>query len=301
MCSTELLQGQRIGFGTAGLSVAVPAPRDVARSVVHAALDAGVRLLDTAASYIPDHQAVGHNEKVIADALSAWTGDRSSVIVSTKGGMIRATTIDYSTDLATCGCRRCIISDCDTSLRALDVDQVALYQLHAPDPRTPIEESVRTMAELQQAGKIREIGLSNIGLDDLTRAESVTRIASVQNRLNPADLASLAVLRACEKSGILFLAYSPLGGLGGAARRLAARSEAFAGVAGAKGTSTQSVILAWERALSPVLVPVVGARRPETIRDSASFSTMRLTDEEVALLDAAVGLPGLDSPAENLG
>jgi aryl-alcohol dehydrogenase-like predicted oxidoreductase len=287
------LLGQRLAFGVAGLSVAVPAAPEDARVVVHAALDAGVRLLDTAACYIPDHRSVGHNERLVADALRTWDGARDAVLVSTKGGITRLTTTEYAADLHTCGCRRCLLADCDASLRALEVEQIALYQLHAPDPRIPIEESVQTLADLQQHGKVRWIGLSNVSVDQLDRARAVAPIASVQNRLNPGDLTSLQVLRACEASGTAFLAYSPLGGLGGAARRLAARSKAFASIAAGRGTSTQSVMLAWARALSPVLTPVVGARRAETIRDSAHSAELYLTGKEFAALNAAL------LPAEN--
>jgi len=283
------LLGQKIAFGTAGLSVAVPAERSAARAVVHAALDAGVRVLDTAACYIPDHREIGHNEKLIADALRTWSGDAETVLVTTKGGTTRLrTTSDYGADLHDCGCRRCLVADCDNSLGALGVEQIALYQLHHFDPRIAIEDTMATLCDLQTSGKIGQIGLSNVGLEQLEQAARLTPLTSVQNRLNPGDLSSLDVVRKCDELGIAFMAYSPLGGLGGAARRLAARSDAFTSVAARRDVSPQQVMLAWARALSRVVVPVVGARKVETIRDSAKGVELLLTDTEQAELNDAV-------------
>lgn len=285
----HFLLGYKLAFGTAGLSVAVPAEPATARAVVHAALDVGVRVLDTAACYIPDHRAIGHNERLIADALRTWEGDSSTVLVTTKGVTTRfRTTPDYGADLQDCGCRRCLIADCDNSLEALDVEQIALYQAHHFDPRIPVEDTMDTLVHLQTVGKIGAIGLSNVSVEQLERAVRVAPISSVQNRLNPDDLASLDVLRRCDELDIAFLAYSPLGGLGGAARRLAARSTAFSSVAARRGVSPQQIMLAWVRALSRVVVPVVGARRAATIQDSAVGVDLILDAGEQAELNSAV-------------
>jgi aryl-alcohol dehydrogenase-like predicted oxidoreductase len=285
----KFLLDQKIAFGTAGLSVAVPTERSAARAVVHAALDADVRILDTAACYIPDHREIGHNEKLIADALRTWSGDAETVLVTTKGGTIRLTTTsDYGADLHDCGCRRCLIADCDNSLNALGVEQIALYQTHHFDPRIAVEDTMETLVYLQTSGKIGEIGLSNISVEQLERAVRIAPISSVQNRLNPSDLSSLEVVRKCDELGIAFMAYSPLGGLGGAARRLAARNDSFTSVAVRRGVSPQQVMLAWARALSRVVIPVVGARKVQTIRDSAHGVDLLLSDRDLTELNSAV-------------
>ncbi len=177
--------------------------------VIHAALDAGVRLLDTADVYCLSDEDLGHNERLMARALREWNGPRDEVIVATKGGMTRP---QGSWDRN--GRPEHLRRACDRSLQALGVDRIDLYQFHAPDPRVPFGESIGMLAELQAAGKIRWLGLSNVSVDQINAARRHIEVVTVQNRLNPFFREALTegVVEHCEDLGIGFLAYSPVGG-----------------------------------------------------------------------------------------
>src|SRR5256714_11664732 len=171
-----------IGLGAAGLSVADPPAEADAVETIAAALDAGVSLIDTAACYVPHHEAQGHNEALIAKAVAGWAGDRDRVLVASKGGIRRIRTeafeVDYLTDARPDAIRR----DCDDSLAALGAHPIGLYQLHAPDPAVPFEETVGALRDLKQAGKVRMVGLCNVSIEQIEAARVIVEIASVQNR-----------------------------------------------------------------------------------------------------------------------
>ena len=271
-----------IGLGAMPMSLDGRPPRDQAVRTIHAALDAGITLIDTADVYCQDADDVGHNERLVAEALATWSGDRGGVIVATKGGHTRGGKGSWGHD----GRPAYLRSACEASLRALGTDCVDLYQFHRPDPSIPVEESVGALAELQQAGKVRMIGVSNFSIDQIQKAQSVAGIVSVQNEFSPAFRGSKSENAYCETNGIAFLAWSPLGGMGAAAA-LPQRHRAFAAVAQESGVSAQRVTLAWELAQSPTVIPIPGASRPETILDSLMAVEVELTADQLRRLDDA--------------
>jgi len=286
------MQHRRIGqqtvsaIGLGGMPMSIEGRPDRARSIaaVHASLDAGVRLIDTADSYHLKPGEVGHNEELIAEALASWGGDTSDVLVATKGGHLRPGDGSWTLD----GSPEHLRAACDASLKRLGVEAIGLYQFHRPDPTVPYLESVGVLGELLDAGKIRMAGISNADPDQIRASQDELggRLVSVQNQYSPAFRSSLPELRLCEQMGLAFLPWSPLGGIGNAGD-LAAR-DAFATVAAAHDVSPQQVTLAWMLATAPVVVPIPGASRPETARDSAAAADLRLTDDELATLDASV-------------
>ena len=273
------LQVSAIGLGEMPMSLA--GRPDEARSIrtIHAALDAGVTLIDTADAYCRDESDFGHGERLVAKALAGWSGDPDRVLVATKGGHTRPGG-EWGLD----GRPEYLRRACEASLRALGVDTIGLYQFHRPDPEVPFAESVGALAELKAAGKVRLVGLSNVGVDQLNQARELVEVASVQNEFSPRFRRSEGELAFCAAQGIAFLPWSPLGGIG-RGRDLGGRHRAFAEVAEAHGVSPQRVALAWELAKAPVVIPIPGASRPETITDSLGAATLRLSDDDLARLD----------------
>jgi aryl-alcohol dehydrogenase-like predicted oxidoreductase len=272
-------------IGLGGMPMSIEGRPDEERSIrtIHAALDAGVTLIDTADAYHIHADEVGHNESVIAKALASYGRDTSRVLVATKGGHLRPGDGSWTVD----GSPKHLRAAVDESLKRLGVDAIGLYQYHRPDPRVPYAESVGVLAELLDAGKIRMAGISNADPDQIHEAQKVLggRLASVQNQFSPAFRSSEAELELCDRLGIAFLPWSPLGGIGRAGE-LGGRFEPFAEVAADHGVSAPRVCLAWMLAKSPVVVPIPGASRPETIIDSVQAADLVLTADEVARLDA---------------
>ena len=271
-----------IGLGAMPLSVEGRPDEDRAVRTVHAALDAGVTLIDTADAYALGHAEVGHNERLVADALRRWGGDRDAVLVATKGGHTRPPDDSWALD----GSPEHLRAACEASLRALGVEAIGLYQFHRPDPAVPYAESVGALEELRGEGKIRLVGISNADPDQIELAMQTTRLAAVQNEFSPAFRSSLPELELCARHGIAFLPWSPLGGMS-AASRLGQEHAAFAEVARERGVSPQQVCLAWELAQADVVLPIPGASRPESISDSAAAADLVLSPDELARLDAA--------------
>jgi aryl-alcohol dehydrogenase-like predicted oxidoreductase len=268
-----------IGLGEMQLSLAGRPDEAQAFRTVHAALDAGVTLIDTADAYCIDESDTGHGERLVAKALAAWPGDRDRVLVATKGGHTRPRG-DWSLD----GRPEYLRQACEASLRALGVEAIGLYQFHRPDPKVPFVESVGAMAELKAAGKVRLVGLSNVSVDQINQARQLVQVASVQNEFSPRFRRSEGELAFCAAQRIAFLPWSPLGG-SHQSRDLGGRHRAFAEVADAHGVSPQQVALAWELAKGPVVIPIPGASRPETITDSLAAASLRLSADELARLD----------------
>jgi aryl-alcohol dehydrogenase-like predicted oxidoreductase len=251
--------------------------------VIHAALDAGMTLIDTADAYCLDAAEVGHNERLIARALRAWRGSSDQVVVATKGGIVR-TGGRWDRD----GRPAHLRAACEASLRALGVEQISLYQLHAPDPAVPFEESVGALAELRQSGKVRYVGLSNVSLEDIRRAEVIVPVTSVQNRLNPyfREAPHEGVVAYCAAHGIGFLAYSPTGG-GRLTRKLP--THPLLGEVGRRlGATPHAVCLAWVLAQGSTVIAIPSARRVEHAADSASAAGLVLAPSDVAAITAAV-------------
>ena len=271
-----------IGLGAMPLSTTRghPSERDAVRTI-HAALDAGVTLIDTADAYSPSGD-MGHNERLVASALASYGGDTDAVLVATKGGHTRSSGGAWDLD----GSPAYLRAACEASLKALGVDRIGLYQYHRPDPQVPYAEAVGALADLQREGKIELVGISNANLDQIRASQDVVELASVQNELSPAFRSSEGEVAYCAEQGIAFLPWSPLGGIGKAAD-LGSDRAAFREVARAHGVSPQQVCLAWLLAKAEVVIPIPGASRPQSITDSAAAAELALTADELATLDTA--------------
>ncbi|WP_328501579.1 aldo/keto reductase [Streptomyces sp. NBC_00457] len=284
------LRVSAVGLGAMPLSIEGRPDETRALATVHAALDAGVTLLDTADSYHLPGDAPGHNEQLVARALATYGGDKADVLVTTKGGRGRPADATWTVT----GSRRHLKSAAEASLKRLGVDAIGLYQLHKPDPSVPFEESVGALRELLDEGKIRLAGVSNADAGQIRRAHAILgdRLVSVQNQYSPAVRDSEAELRLCAELGLAFLPWSPLGGISRSSLDGPSRLEgtdrfgAFHAVARERGVSPQQICLAWLLAASPTVIPIPGASRPETIRDSAAAADLVLSAEELARLDA---------------
>ncbi|MFL5493328.1 MAG: aldo/keto reductase [Gemmatimonadales bacterium] len=271
-----------IGYGGMHLSIQDRPPESQSLAVLRAVLDAGVTLLDTADVYCLDQHDIGHNERLIARALREWNGDRTRVLVATKGGVVRPGG-SWESDARPAQLR----AACDRSLRALEVDRIDLYQLHAPDPRVPFAESVGALAELRKEGKIRWVGLSNVTIDQIRTAESIVPITSVQNRLNPffREALTSGVVSHCTGRGIGFLAYSPTGG--GRLNRRLPTHPVLQQMAARHGVSTHALVLAWVLAQSPALIAIPSARTVEHALDSVQAADLTLSPADLAAIDQA--------------
>jgi aryl-alcohol dehydrogenase-like predicted oxidoreductase len=283
------LQVSAIGLGGMPMSVEGRPDEDRSIATIHAALDAGVTFIDTANAYhlgadVVGHDETGHNESLIARALESWGGDTSDVLVATKGGHLRTEDGTWILD----GRPEHLKQAVKESAARLGVETIGLYQFHRPDPEVPYGESIGALAELLDEGVIRMAGISNADPTQIRQAGDILagRLASVQNQFSPAFRSSLPELELCAEMGIAFLPWSPLGGIGRAGQ-LAERHDSFAVIARRRGVSPQQVCLAWELALSPTVVPIPGASRPESIRDSFGAADLTLTSEELATLSAA--------------
>jgi aryl-alcohol dehydrogenase-like predicted oxidoreductase len=251
-------------------------------AVLHAVLDAGVTLLDTADVYCLDHKDIGHNERLVAKALKTWSGDRSSVVVATKGGMTRPNG-GWEHD----GRPAHLKQACVKSLKALGVDCIDLYQLHTPDPSVDFADSVGALAELQEQGKIRWIGLSNVSVAQIEEARAIGTVVSVQNRLSPffREAIATAVVAHCAAEGIGFLAYSPVGG--GRLNKKLPTHPVVIPIAQRLGASPHAVVLAWVRAQGPNVIPLSAGRSVETALDSTTVPSLQLTAQDTTAIDQA--------------
>jgi aryl-alcohol dehydrogenase-like predicted oxidoreductase len=274
-------------IGLGGMPMSIEGRPEEQRSIatIHAALDAGVTLIDTADAYHLNPGEAGHNERLIARALATYGGDTSDVLVATKGGHVRPGDGSWTVD----GSPAHLHEAAEASLKALGVDAIGLYQFHRPDPKVPYEESIGALKDLLDAGKIRLAGISNATVAQIDTARRILgegHLASVQNQFSPAFRSSEGELRRCADLGIAFLPWSPLGGIGQAGD-LGANHSAVREIADGHGVSPQQVTLAWMLALAPVVIPIPGASRPASITDSAQAAGLVLTGDEVTRLSQA--------------
>ena len=270
-------------IGLGAMPMSLEGRPDEGRSIrtIHAALDAGVTLIDTADSYCISRDETGHNERLIAKALASWSGDPDRVLIATKGGHYRPGDGSWQLD----GRPQHLREACEASLKALGVDAIGLYQFHRPDPAVRYEDSVGTLKELQDEGKVQLTGISNADVQQIHLSMEILHdLASVQNEFSPRFRSSEDELRLCAEQGIAFLPWSPLGGIGRAGK-VGDRHREFDEVARAHGVSPQQVTLAWGLAQAPVVVPIPGASRPETILDSLQAAELQLSADELARLD----------------
>lgn len=274
-----------IGLGGMPMSIEGRPDRDRSVATIHAALDAGVTFIDTADAYHLHADEVGHNEELIAEALRSWGGDASGVLVATKGGHLRPGDGSWTKN----GRPEYLKEAAKASATRLGVEAIGLYQFHRPDPEVPYADSVGAIRDLLDEGVIEMAGISNANPDQIREANDILggRLVSVQNQFSPRFRSSLPELELCAELGIAFLPWSPLGGISLArSGELGAEYAAFQEVADAHGVSPFRVTLAWELALAPVVVPIPGASRPESIQDSAQAADLTLTADEVARLSA---------------
>jgi aryl-alcohol dehydrogenase-like predicted oxidoreductase len=271
-----------VGYGGMHLSLDTRPSEDVGVKVIHAALDAGETLIDTADVYCIDQNDIGHNERLIARALREWRGNRENILVATKGGLVRPAG-RWDRDARPQQLRQA----CDRSLKALGVEQIALYQLHAVDPNVPLEESVGVMVDLQKAGKIRAIGLSNVSVDEIKRGEKVTTISTVQNRLNPFFREAIreGVIDYCATRGIGFLAYSPTGGAR-LTRKLPGH-PVLQQIGRRLNRTPHQVTIAWDIAQAPTVFAIPSSRTVEHALDGAKAGGLTLSPEDISAIDHA--------------
>jgi aryl-alcohol dehydrogenase-like predicted oxidoreductase len=268
------LEVRRLGFGAMRITGdgvwGEPADHDGSIAVLRRAVELGVNLIDTADSYGPNV-----SEELIAEALRPYPED---LVIATKGGFTRPGPgkwvpngrPDYLHDV------------CESSLRRLGVDQIDLYQLHRPDPKVPYEESVGALKDLQDEGKIREIGISNVSVEQLATARAVATVVSVQNNFNLGERSAADVLAICQADGIAFIPYFPL-----SAGSLAEPGGAAAEIAARHGATPAQVALAWLLAL-PSTLPIPGTSSVAHLEENLAAAALELSDKEVEdLTDAA--------------
>jgi aryl-alcohol dehydrogenase-like predicted oxidoreductase len=261
----------RLGFGAmrvCGPQVwGEPKDRPQALELLRRAYELGHNFFDTADSYGPYV-----SETLIAEALYPYPEE---VVVATKGGLLRPRPDRWDT----CGTPAHLRSAVDGSLKRLRLERIDVYQLHAPDPQVPFADSVGTLADLQGAGKIRHIGLSNVTVAQLQAARQIVNVVSVQNEYNLENRADEDVLLACEQAGVAFIPWFPLGA--GAAlkasrvKRIASRLHA----------SPSQVALAWLLAHSPVMLPIPGTASAKHLEENAAAARIRLLESDLADLD----------------
>ena len=274
-----------IGLGLMTFDQTGTQPRGQLLDTVRAALDAGVTLFDTADAYGPGDEfgadAQGANETLVAGLLDEL-GVRDQVLLATKAGHVRTEGGGWGLDGSPAHLRRAV----DASRRRLGVEQVALWQHHRPDPEVDYADVLGTLKEVHDSGAVAMVGLSNADPEQIRQAHGIlgAALVSVQNQFSPAYRSSRPEIDVCAELGIAFLPWSPLGGLGDA-KDLAEKHPAFAEVADELGVSPQQVALAWELAQAPVVIPIPGAKRPQSITDSAAAADLVLTDDQVDRLN----------------
>jgi aryl-alcohol dehydrogenase-like predicted oxidoreductase len=270
-----------IGLGGMPLSVRNRPDESQSVRVIHAALDAGMDFIDTANVYCHSADDIGHNERLIARAIADWSGPPP--IVATKGGLTRSSDGNWDKDARPDSLKRA----CEESLRALEVDRITIYQLHAPDPQVPFEDSVGALAQLKAEGKIEHVGLSNVSVAQIESARRIVDVVSVQNRCNPFDRRAFTegVVSYCEKNGVAFLPYSPVGGWRGKGD---VKSDPILGeIAARHDASPFEVALAWLLTKCQVAIPIPGASKPQNARSSAKAMSIELLPVDLFQLDAA--------------
>jgi aryl-alcohol dehydrogenase-like predicted oxidoreductase len=260
---------------------------------IHAGLDAGVTLLDTADIYAPVWNRLGHNEEFVAEALDSWEADsarKAEVVIATKGGITRSEGEKWGRN----GSLEHFLGAAERSRDRLGVDVIDLWQHHRLDPSIPFETQFENALELKSRGIVREVGVSNYNARHLAKALEIGGgpdqggLISVQNEFSPMYRHDLDVLDICEDYGIAFFPWSPLGG--STKVNLITRGEAggFVQMAAEKNVTPEALVLAWLLAYSPVIIPIPGATRSESIKDAASATDIALSVDERDLLTASL-------------
>lgn len=258
----------RFGFGAMRITGrgiwGDPSDRDEARAVLRRAVELDVNFIDTADSYGPDV-----SESLIAEALYPYPDD---LVIGTKGGLVRPGPGRWDAN----GHPEHLRSACEGSLRRLRLEQIPLYQFHRPDPSVPLDESIGALVALREEGKIRHIGVCNMNEDQLRQAQQLTPVVSLQNRFNPGDRSSEALIDLCEIEDIAFLPWAPIQDLEGhrAVQEIVQRRQA----------TPQQVALAWLLARSSVMLPIPGTGSVAHLEENVTAASLRLSPDEVSSL-----------------
>lgn len=270
------LEVRRLGFGAmrlTGKGIWGPPPdREAALAVLRRAVDLGINLIDTADSYGPEV-----SEELIAEALHPYP---DGLVIATKGGLTRTGPGEWPRD----GRPQHLREACEGSLRRLKLDRIALYQLHAPDPKVPFEDSVGTLKELRDEGKIRHVGVSNVSVAQLRLARAIVPIVSVQNRFNLEDRSSDDVLEECESESLAFIPWFPL-----SAGSLAEPGGAAAEIAKSHEATPAQIALAWLLQRSPAMLPIPGTASIDHLEENVAAARIDLSEAEMQTLNEAAG------------
>jgi pyridoxine 4-dehydrogenase len=255
----------RLGFGAMRITGrgiwGDPPSRDQAIATLRRVVDLGVNLIDTADSYGPSV-----SEELIAEALYPYPDD---LVIATKGGLVRPGPSRWDRD----GRPEHLRQACEGSLRRLRLEQIPLYQLHAPDPKVPLAESVGALAVLKDEGKIRHVGLSNVTENQYREAKRIVPIVSIQNRFNVTDRQSQSMIDLCEQEDMVFLPWAPI--------RESGKRVAVAAAAGKRGVTERQIVLAWLLASSPAMLPIPGTGDPEHAAENVAATAIDLSREEM--------------------
>ena len=259
---------RRMGFGAMRVTGngiwGDPPDRGQARATLRRVVGLGVNLIDTADSYGPDV-----SEQLIAEALHPYPDD---LVIATKGGQVRPGPGRWVPD----GRPEHLRAACEGSLRRLRLDQIPLYQLHRLDPAVPLAESVGTLVQLKDEGKIRHIGISNVSLTQLREAQQITPVVSVQNRFNASDRKSESIVDTCEQEQIVFLPWAPI--------QQTSANPAVAEAANRHGAGPRQIVLAWLLARSPQILPIPGTGSPEHAEANVAAASIELSADEVSAI-----------------
>jgi pyridoxine 4-dehydrogenase len=268
------LKVHRLGFGAMRITGegiwGPPDDPEEAKRLLRRVPELGIDLIDTADSYGPEV-----SENLIAEALHPYP---DGLVIATKGGLRRTGPGQWPRDARPERLKEC----CEASLRRLKLDRIDLYQLHSPDPQVPYEDSVGALKELQDEGKIRHVGVSNVSLDELEQARGIVEVVTVQNRYNLTDRRSEDVLQACEEAGIGFIPWFPL-----ATGSLAEPGGPLDKSAQAHDATPAQVALAWLLARSEVMLPIPGTSSVEHLEENVAATQIQLSPEEVEEIGSA--------------
>jgi len=262
---------RRLGFGAMRITGngiwGEPPDEGQAKATLRRVVELGVNFIDTADSYGPEV-----SERLIAETLYPYPED---LVIATKGGLVRPGPGRWDPD----GRPEHLRAACEGSLRRLRLDQIPLYQLHRPDRRVPLADSLGTLVQLKAEGKIRHIGISNVSEAQLRAAQQITPVVSVQNRYNAADRQSESMVDLCELEQIAFLPWAPI--------QQADSNPAVAEAAKRHGASPRQIVLAWLLARSPQMLPIPGTGSPEHAEANVAAGSFELSPDEVAAITSS--------------
>jgi pyridoxine 4-dehydrogenase len=268
------LEVHRLGFGAMRVTGdgiwGPPEDPEEAKRLLRRVVELGIDLIDTADSYGPEV-----SENLIAEALHPYPDD---LTIATKGGLRRTGPGQWPRDARPERLKEC----CEASLRRLELDRIDLYQLHAPDPAVPYEDSVGALRELQDEGKVRHVGVSNVSVEQLEQARGIVDVVTVQNRFNLTDRGSEDVVDTCEQAGIGFIPWFPL-----ATGKLAEPGGALDEIARSHDATPAQIALAWLLARSPVMLPIPGTSSVEHLEENVAATRIELSPEEVDRIGSA--------------